>query len=92
MLNTLKNIIAGIVSKLGYELVPKKLNDAADDPIAILGLLLQSEDVSVIIDGGASIGDTSQKFSILFPTRQFDNRTPQILFVPRHECSSQGGK
>ena len=67
MLNTLKNIIAGIVSKLGYELVPKKLNDAADDPIAILGLLLQSEDVSVIIDGGASIGDTSQKFSILFP-------------------------
>ena len=67
MLRTLKNIIAGIVSMFGYELIPKKLNDVADDPIAILGLLFQSEEVSVIIDGGASIGDTSQKFSNLFP-------------------------
>jgi FkbM family methyltransferase len=67
MLKTFKNIISGIVAKIGYELVPKKLNDFADDPIAVLGLLLQSEEVSVIIDGGASIGDTSQKFSHLFP-------------------------
>ena len=49
----------------GYELIPKKLNDVADDPIAILGLLFQSEEVSVIIDGGASIGDTSQSFQFI---------------------------
>jgi FkbM family methyltransferase len=39
----------------------------SDDPMFVLSKILEPKKVNIIIDGGASIGDTSQSFSKLFP-------------------------
>ena len=85
MLNKLKNIIAGIFPMIGYQKIPKpkKLNDVTGDGSAILRLLLQSEKVSVIIVGAVSIGDTSQKFSNLFPNVNIFVNEPN---TPPYHC------
>lgn len=67
MLNICKWILRRLTNLLGYELRLQKTSELADDPFAILALLSDQNDVLVIVDGGASIGDTSDRFASLFP-------------------------
>ena len=48
--------------------VSKFINDeCSDDPFIILSKVLDPPQIKLVIDGGASIGDTSQRLSVLFP-------------------------
>ena len=60
-----KSVFKRIFHKLGYD--PVIQNRKSDDPIEIVQRLLGKENVRLIIDGGASIGDTSNAFSRYFP-------------------------
>ena len=63
-----KSVFKRIFYKLGYELSSVIQNKKSDDPIEIVQILLGKENVRLIIDGGASIGDTSNAFSRYFPS------------------------
>ena len=67
MLNICKWILKRLARLLGYELRLQKTFDLADDPVAIIRLLSDCDEISVIVDGGASIGDTSERFACMFP-------------------------
>ncbi len=60
-------IIKKILEALNYSIISNKLYDDSDDPIFVLSKILEPQTVNTIIDGGASIGDTSMVFSKLFP-------------------------
>lgn len=63
----LKSIFKRFSAKLGYEVTSLTQKMKSNDPLEILQRLLGSESVQVIIDGGASIGDTSAAFCKFFP-------------------------
>ena len=67
MIYQLKKLTNNIFRKVGYDLVSKKLYESSDDPFYILSLISDREKICVVVDGGASIGDTSQSFSDFFP-------------------------
>jgi FkbM family methyltransferase len=60
-------IIKKILGALQYSIISNKLYDDSDDPMFVLSKILEPETVNTIVDGGASIGETSQIFSKLFP-------------------------
>ena len=67
MLNSIKCFIKNKINKLGYEIHNSDRISSSDDPIFILSKLLSIDEVRYIIDGGASIGNTSIQLSNLFP-------------------------
>ena len=67
MLSLCKFITKRIVSSFKYEFRNKEVFKISDDPFFILSKFLDREQVNIIIDGGASIGETTQRFSKLFP-------------------------
>lgn len=67
MLSLCKFITKKIISSCKYEFRKKVIFKISDDPFFILSKFLDREKVNLIIDGGASIGETSQRFSNLFP-------------------------
>ena len=60
-------IIKKILKALNYSIISNKLYDDSDDPMFVLSKILDPQTVKTIIDGGASIGETSMVFSKLFP-------------------------
>ena len=64
-----------------YELRQKKIYEMSDDPIFVLSKILDPKKVNMIIDGGASIGDTSQRFSTLFPNALVHAFEPYPTFL-----------
>jgi len=81
MLRAIKRMVKSLVSLFGYELTSQKLCELADDPLAVMSLLLPRDEVSVIVDGGASIGDTSERFSAFFPNARVYAFEPFPSFV-----------
>ena len=67
MLNFLKRIFLSYISKFGYNITKQEVIDNSNDPVCVTSQILNVDEVKVIVDGGASIGDTSIKFSKLFP-------------------------
>ena len=67
MLNKFKIIIRILIYKFGLEIHKKSLLNQIDDPFFVLSKLLDGQKIKLIVDGGASIGDTSARFSSLFP-------------------------
>lgn len=63
----LKILFKKFCKKLGYEVSSVSQKNRSNDPMEILQRLLGRDCVEVIIDGGASIGDTSVKFCQFFP-------------------------
>jgi FkbM family methyltransferase len=53
----------------------------SDEPFAILTELLRKSSIHTIVDGGASIGDTSLKLSTLFPDAQVYAFEPYPPFI-----------
>lgn len=66
MLNSLKYFIKKKINAFGYEIKSSSQISSSDDPIFILSKILSPDKVRYIIDGGASIGNTSNRLSNLF--------------------------
>ena len=67
MLDNIKSFIKKRINGFGYEIHNSAQFSSSDDPIFILSKLLFIDKVFCIIDGGASIGNTSVRLSNLFP-------------------------
>lgn len=67
MIQTLKSFFKKGFARCGFDIRSQKKLTLSDDPIYIISKILDPLDVKFVIDGGASIGHTSQKFSSLFP-------------------------
>jgi FkbM family methyltransferase len=67
MLNSIKSFIKKRINAFGYEIKISDQISSSDDPIFILSKILTPDKVRYIIDGGASIGNTSIRLSNLFP-------------------------
>ena len=62
----LKFLLKKIILFLGYSLVNMNMTKRSDDPFIVINKLLPIIDTKLIVDGGASIGDTSIRLSKLF--------------------------
>jgi FkbM family methyltransferase len=82
MLNFVKRTLRTSLDAFGFELRRKKQFEQADDPYHALPLLLDSKEVTTIIDAGASIGDISLKLANLFPLATVHAIEP---YPPFHE-------
>ena len=67
MLKVLSLFLRKIFLIFNCELRPKNIYEMSDDPMFVLSKILEPQKVNIVIDGGASIGDTSESFSKLFP-------------------------
>ena len=63
----IRSLLKNLFNKLGYEIGPAEALKKSNDPVEVLQRLLGKEKVRVIVDGGASIGDTSENFCNCFP-------------------------
>jgi len=63
----LKFLLKKLILFLGYSLLNINIIKRSDDPFIIISELLPVFDTKLIVDGGASIGDTSIKLAKLFP-------------------------
>ena len=66
----MKSFIQSILNQFDFFIHRKSLYDKSNDPIYILNVLFEKIELKTIIDGGASIGTLSQKFSSTFPGTQ----------------------
>lgn len=83
MVKTFKNIFKLSLDKLGYEVRNKSQFEKSDDPFCILSKVLDPISIKTIVDAGASIGKTSQKFSQIFPDAIVHAIEP---YPPFYEC------
>ena len=68
MLSVLKQLFLNLITRLGYNIKRQEIIDNSDDPVCVVSTILDVNEVKLIVDGGASIGDTSKIFSETFPT------------------------
>ena len=90
MLNLIKSFIKKNLNYFGYELHNSKLLTASDDPFFVLSKLLYPDKVHCIVDAGASIGDTSTRFSNLFPNAKVHSIEPYPIFYRTLHNISKG--
>ena len=83
MLNYFKSIVTRFVSFCGYELTHSKTLNDSENPYTILSRIIDSENVKVVVDGGASIGDVSEKLSLLFPKSKIYTFEPYPPFLEK---------
>jgi FkbM family methyltransferase len=77
----IRKAISSFLNYSGFELRRKTQLERADDPYYVLSLLLNRKEITTIIDGGASIGDTSLILSDLFPDAEVYAFEPYDPFV-----------
>jgi FkbM family methyltransferase len=63
----MKKFIRSILSHFDLDIHRKSLYEKSDDPIHVLEMLFENIDLKTIIDGGASIGNLTRRFSNAFP-------------------------
>ena len=80
LLSSLKKKILYALSSFGYDLRKKKIYEQADDPFHIVSKLLTKEKKITIIDAGASIGETTEKLSKVFPLASIHALEPYTKF------------
>lgn len=81
MKQKIKNSIRKLFDSLGYHLECSRLIQGSDEPFSILAKVLEKSTIGSIVDGGASIGDTSMKLSKLFPHAQVYAFEPYPPFI-----------
>ena len=64
----MKKIIKTILNHFDFDIHRVSCLEKSDDPIIVLELLFNCIGLRTIIDGGASIGTISKRFSEIFPT------------------------
>ena len=62
-----ERIVKRVFLFFNFEIRNKNLFKYSDYPFIILSKVLDASKIKLVIDGGASIGDTSQRLSLLFP-------------------------
>ena len=67
MLSVLKQLFLNFITRLGYNIKRQEFIDNSNDPVRVVSRILDVDEVKLIVDGGASIGDTSKIFSETFP-------------------------
>jgi len=67
MLKQLVSMLSRIVDHFGYKVIRNKTVVGSDDPYEIISRIIDPRTIKVIIDAGASIGNTTDKLSNLFP-------------------------
>ena len=67
MVKTIGKLFKLSLDIFGYEVRSSHKVESSENPFFILSKLLASFNIKTIIDAGASIGNTSQKFSQMFP-------------------------
>ena len=80
MLNSIKSFIKASLNAIGYELHKSNILTASDDPFFILSKILYPDKINCIVDAGASIGNTSTRFSNLFPYARIHSIEPYSIF------------
>ena len=83
MLNYFKSVITRFVSFCGYELTHSQTLYDSDNPYTVLSRIIDSQNVKVVVDGGASIGDISEKLSALFPRSKIYTFEPYPPFLEK---------
>ena len=73
MLNLLRKSLQTTLARFGMELRSKSLHEQADDPYNALFHLMPEQEALIIIDAGASIGQTSAKLAHLYPEATITN-------------------
>ena len=76
----MKRLIKKLASIYGYTLINTGIKEASDDPYKIVKKLFSNNIVSTIVDGGASIGETSIKLSQIFPDANIHSFEPFPTF------------
>ena len=62
----MKKFFKYILNYFNYTILNNELIFNSDDPVRVVSNILDVDKVKIIVDGGASIGDTSKKFSAAF--------------------------
>lgn len=83
MLKKLLKLINYLVNLLGFEIRNTQKLSKSDDPFFVVSKILLKEDVNLIIDAGASIGNTSKYLSSLFPKAVIHAIEPQPTFYDK---------
>jgi FkbM family methyltransferase len=81
--NYFKSIVTKFVSFCGYELTHSQTLNDSEDPYTVLSRIIDTENVKVVVDGGASIGDISEKLSCLFPKSKIYTFEPYPPFLEK---------
>ena len=81
--NYFKSIVTRFVSFCGYELTHSQTLNDSEDPYTVLSRIIDTENVKVVVDGGASIGDISEKLSVLFPRSKIYTFEPYPPFLEK---------
>ena len=81
MLKQLVSMLSRIVDHFGYKVSRNKTVFDSDDPYVIISRIIDPKTVKVIIDAGASIGNTTVKLSSLFPKSTVYAFEPYPLFI-----------
>ena len=83
MLNYFKSVITRFVNFCGYELTHSQTLYDSENPYTVLSRIIDSQNVKVVVDGGASIGDISEKLSVLFPRSKIYTFEPYPPFLEK---------
>ena len=83
MLNYFKSVITRFVNFCGYELTHSQTLYDSENPYTVLSRIIDSQNVKVVVDGGASIGDISEKLSGLFPKSKIYTFEPYPPFIEK---------
>lgn len=85
----MKTIIRKFLNYFGYEVFSGELSRKSDDPFELVSGILNVQNIKYIIDGGASIGDTSLRLSELFPDAQVFAFEPYPVFIEILEMNTK---
>ena len=66
MLSVLKPLFLNLIARLGYNIKRQEIIDNSNDPVRVASQILDVDEVKIVVDGGASIGDTTKKLSDYF--------------------------
>lgn len=80
MLNWLKKKIKILLERFDFVITRKSIEERSDDPIEIIKALFYDIEIHTIIDGGASVGDTSLRFANAFPKANVHSFEPYPKF------------
>ena len=82
----LKFLLKKLILSLGYSLLNMNITKRSDDPFIIINKLLPDFDTKLIVDAGASIGETSKQLSKFFPKAKIYAIEPFPPFFKTLSC------
>lgn len=88
----IRKILSKCFSVFGFSLVAEKVTYESEDYVQVLIRILDKSEVKLIIDAGASIGDTSKKFAHYFPGAVIHSFEPYKKFYEQLKTNCKQNK